>query len=247
MTPLARQTRRGCFSLVLCCSAIARAMAFYSGQWWRNVKQDDLAMNHGDVMIKIAFSKPDFFLSEPSRSAFCEQPAGRRAKSRGACSSPCPAAGTVACRRRRALAAPTKDARCRCARPTIADLRPAHRSCDWCLGHRTPLDRRSAHGTWPLGGGGQRRARCGARIHRPRQHAHQPSATLVTYHRRAGAAPDLAPSPTAVHAATSPHRHPRVSMPRCEVHDLRGSSSSSRVGALAPAQSACRFAQNRHK
>ena len=30
-------------------------------------------------------------------------------------------------------------------------------------------------------------------------------------------------SPTAMHAATSPHRHPCVSMPRCEVLDLRGS------------------------
>ena len=55
----------------------------------------------------------------------------------------------------------------------------------WCfllksMGHRTPLDRRSAHGTWPLGGGGQRRARCGTRVHRTRQHAHQPSATLAT-------------------------------------------------------------------
>ena len=55
---------------------------------------------------EILFSEPELFLSEPSRGAFCEQPAGRRAKSRGACSSHRPAAGTVACRRRRALAAP---------------------------------------------------------------------------------------------------------------------------------------------
>ena len=40
---------------------------------------------------------------------------------------------------------------------------------------------------------------------------------------RAGAASDLAPSPTAVNAVTSPHRHPRASLPRCEVLDLRGS------------------------
>ena len=54
--------------------------------------------------------------SEPSRGAFCEQPAGRRAKSRSACSSsliappvaPPRRAGTAACRRRRALAAPNQ-------------------------------------------------------------------------------------------------------------------------------------------
>jgi len=52
----------------------------------------------GDVM-KILLSEPELFLSEPSRGIFGEQPAGRRAKSRGACSSSHrPAAGTVACR-----------------------------------------------------------------------------------------------------------------------------------------------------
>ena len=49
------------------------------GQWWRNAKQGDLAMGHGDVM-KILFPEPELFLSEPSSGAFCEQPAGRRAK-----------------------------------------------------------------------------------------------------------------------------------------------------------------------
>ena len=43
-----------------------------------------------------------------------------------------------------------------------------------------PLDHRSTYGTWPLCGGGQRRARCSTRIHRTRQHAHQPSAALIT-------------------------------------------------------------------
>ena len=62
-------------------------------------------MSHGDVM-KFIFFEPELFLSEPSRGAFCEQPAVRRAKSCGACSSHRPATGTVACRRRRALAAP---------------------------------------------------------------------------------------------------------------------------------------------
>ena len=62
-------------------------------------------MRHGDVMTFL-FSEPELFLSEPSRGAFCEQPAGRRAKSRDACSSHRPAAGTVACRRGGALAAP---------------------------------------------------------------------------------------------------------------------------------------------
>ena len=74
-------------------------------QWWRNAKHDDMAMSHGDVM-EFLFSEPELLLSEPSRGAFCEQPAGRRAKSRGACSPHRPAAGTVACRRRRALADP---------------------------------------------------------------------------------------------------------------------------------------------
>jgi len=75
-------------------------------QWGRNAKHDDMAMSHGDIMTFL-FSEPELFLSEPSRGVFCEQPAGRRAKSRGACSSQRPAAGTVAsCRRRRALAAP---------------------------------------------------------------------------------------------------------------------------------------------
>ena len=49
------------------------------------------------------------------------------------------------------------------------------------------------------------------------------SAVCDTRHRRAGAAPDLAPSPTAVRAATSPHRRPCASLARCEVLDLRGS------------------------
>lgn len=68
----------------------------------------------------------------------------------------------------------------RSARPTLVDLRSARSGRGWCLGHHTTLDYRRAHGTWPLGGGGQRRARRGARIHRSRQHAHQPSATLVS-------------------------------------------------------------------
>ena len=67
----------------------------------------------------------------------------------------------------------------RCARPTLLDLRSARSGRSWCLGHRTSLDDRSTHGTWPLSGSGQCRARCCARIHRTRQHAHQPSATLV--------------------------------------------------------------------
>ena len=67
----------------------------------------------------------------------------------------------------------------RCARPTLVDLRSARSGRSWCLGHRTSLDDRSTHGTWPLSGSGQCRARCCARIHRTRQHAHQPSATLV--------------------------------------------------------------------
>ena len=48
------------------------------------------------------------------------------------------------------------------------------------------------------------------------------SAACETHHRRAGAAPDLAPSPTTVHAVIGPHRRPRTSLPRCEVLDLRG-------------------------
>ena len=68
----------------------------------------------------------------------------------------------------------------RCARPALSDLRPAHSSRDWCLGDRTPLDHRGPHGTRPLCGGGQRRARCGPRIHCTRQHAHQPLTALVT-------------------------------------------------------------------
>ena len=69
----------------------------------------------------------------------------------------------------------------RCARPKLVDLRPARSSRSWCLGHHTPLGHRSAHSTWPLGGGGQRRARYYIRIHRTRQHAHQPSATLAQH------------------------------------------------------------------
>ena len=122
------------------------------------------------------------------------------------------------------------------------------------ISDRTSLDRRSAHGTWPLGGGGQRRARCGTRIRRTRQHAHQPPATLVTdalawrltwHHLPPQCAQRLVhiavpasrchvakcpifvargpgglmllssssilahhQSPTAMHAATGPHRHP---------------------------------------
>ena len=49
----------------------------------------------------------------------------------------------------------------------------------WCLGHRTPLDDRCAHCTWPLRSGGQCRARCRTRIRRTRQYAHQSSETLV--------------------------------------------------------------------
>ena len=49
------------------------------------------------------------------------------------------------------------------------------------------------------------------------------SAVCDTRHRRAGAAPDLASSPTEVHALTSPHRRPRASLPRFEMLDLRGS------------------------
>ena len=56
--------------------------------------------------MKLLFSEPELVLSEPSRGAFCEQPAGRRAKPRSACSSHRPAAGTVVCRRRRALTVP---------------------------------------------------------------------------------------------------------------------------------------------
>ena len=47
------------------------------------------------------------------------------------------------------------------------------------------------------------------------------SAVCDTRHRRAGAAPDFAPSPTAVLAVASPHRHLRASLPRCAVLDLR--------------------------
>ena len=88
--------------LALLFSSPRSARAALSSQClWRNAKQDTLAMSHGDVMI--------FFLSQAA-VFFCEQPSGRRAKSRGACSSHNPAAAvTVACRRRRALAAPKKD------------------------------------------------------------------------------------------------------------------------------------------
>ena len=48
------------------------------------------------------------------------------------------------------------------------------------------------------------------------------SAVCGTHHRRAGAAPDLAPSSTAVHAVTSPQHRPHALFPRCEVLDLRG-------------------------
>ena len=91
--------------------------------------------------------------------------------------------------------------------------------------HRTPLDRRSA---W------QRSRHLASRWRRPTprsvRHSNPShtttcsSAVCDTRHRRAGAAPDLAPSPTAVHAVASPHRRPRASLPRCEVLDLRGSS-----------------------
>jgi len=96
-------------------------------QWWRNPKYDDLAMSHGDVM-KILFSEPELFLSEPTRGAFCEQPARRRAKSRGACSSHRPAAGTFACRRRRALAAP-KDVSRRTMISLTKSCFPGRRRC----------------------------------------------------------------------------------------------------------------------
>ena len=49
------------------------------------------------------------------------------------------------------------------------------------------------------------------------------SAVCDTRHQRAGVAPDLTPSPIAVHAVASPHRRPRASLPLCEVLDLRGS------------------------
>ena len=62
----------------------------------------------------------------------------------------------------------------------ILCLRSARSSRSWRLGHHTQLDDRSTHSTWPLSSGGQCRARCCTRIHRTRQHAHQPSATLVT-------------------------------------------------------------------
>ena len=147
------------------------------------------------------------------------------------------------------------------ASPDISHLTRAADSLSTCAGtyhlvisDRTSLDRRSAHGTWPLGGGGQRRARCGTRIHRTRQHAHQPPATLVTdalawrltwHHLPPQCAQRLVhiavpasrchvakcpifvargpgglmllssssilahhQSPTAMHAATGPHRHP---------------------------------------
>jgi hypothetical protein len=97
---------------------------------------------------------------------------------------------------------------------------------------------RSPHGTWSLCDGGQRRARCGTRIHRTRQHAHQPPTALVSdamarrltehhlprhsstthYH---GAKPRTISR--CAHAVTNPCRHPRASFPRCEVLDLRGS------------------------
>ena len=98
-----------CFAACCCCMTAG-------WQWWRNAKHDEHGLCHGDVM-KLLFSEPELFLSEPSRGAFCEQPAGRRAKSRGACSSHRPAAGTVACRRRRALADP-KDV----SRSTVTSL-----------------------------------------------------------------------------------------------------------------------------
>ena len=63
------------------------------------------------------------------------------------------------------------------------------------------------------------------------------SAVCDTRHRRAGAAPDLASSPTTVHAATSPHRRPRAMLPRCEVLDLRGSRPGRAVVVFQPAAS----------
>ena len=126
----------------------------------------------------------------------------------------------------------------RCTRSTLVDLRPPHSSRNWCLGDRTPLDHRGPHGTWPFCDGGQRRARCGTRIHRTRQHAHQPPTALVAdalarrlteyrlqrhssttlYH---GAKPSTISR--CAHAVTKPCRHPCASFPRCEVLDLRGS------------------------
>ena len=96
-------------------------------QWLRNAKHDDLAMGHGDVM-KFLFSEPELFLFEQSHGALCEQPAGRRAKSRGACSSHRHAAGTVACRRRRALAAP-KDVSRRIVTSLTKSCFPGRRRC----------------------------------------------------------------------------------------------------------------------
>ena len=129
----------------------------------------------------------------------------------------------------------------RCARSTLVDLRPPHSSRNWCLGDRTPLDHRGPHGAWPLCGGGQRRARCGTRIHRTRQHAHQPSAALVTdalarrlteHHLPAAlqrlARAGLAPSPDRAPSSAS-------SLPRCEVLDLRGSGPRRSCCCFQPA------------
>ena len=83
---------------------ISRQQAMFSAVV---AKRQTRRLGHGPWGChEILFSEPELFLSEPNRGAFCEQPAGRRAKCRGACSSHRPAAGTVACRRRRALAAP---------------------------------------------------------------------------------------------------------------------------------------------
>ena len=49
-----------------------RHVSFSPLQWWRNAKHDEHGLCRGDVM-KLLFSEPELFLSEPSRGAPCCQ------------------------------------------------------------------------------------------------------------------------------------------------------------------------------
>ena len=49
--------------------------AMVLGQWWRNAKQDDLAMSHGDVM-KYLFPSPKFLFPSQAAVLFVSNPRG---------------------------------------------------------------------------------------------------------------------------------------------------------------------------
>ena len=99
-------------------STLSASLVNARPQRWRNAKQDDIFIFRAGKKTTPIFT---FRAKLRGGGAFCEQPAGAVPSPavRGACSSHRPAAGTVVCRRRRALAAPNDDLSGRIVRANV--------------------------------------------------------------------------------------------------------------------------------